>query len=232
MAKQLTSDELRRITERALGGYSNAADPALIDDGIEEGINEVWTILKNARADYFVTSSQNTDATADNYFPLLSTTAREYDLPVDFAELKLIEIQDSGYESTEFVYRDMSSQEFKDARRDETANPSRNVGTYLYDIVGKRTFILAQFPRYAFDATIWYVRQMPDSMSALVIDEIFYPYARRIAIYAAQYITCTLQDTELSEAWRRRWKDSVISIAQGASPRQIQDAVFVEDFIG
>lgn len=218
-----------------LGGYQNAVNTDVILALLNEGKNEVWMILKNLRADWFIQKTQNADSTQNNYFGPMNTATREYALPKDFQEMKFIEVLDTGYEDVSFVYRDMASAVWKELRRGSTNSPSGSQANlaYHYDIVGKNQLVLAEYPEFNFQQVVlWYVRVIPDFSAADPIDEIVYPYVNKIAFYAAKLAMLPLQDQPMYAAWKEEWKESVVRIASSADPRQISDTVFVDSFDG
>lgn len=221
------------IMQAQLGGYANAIDPKEAMPLLSEGKNEVWAVLKEVREDYFVRSSQNTNATADDYFAKLTTTSREFTLPKDFHQLKFFEVLDGGFQEVEFVHRDLASEEFKDARRAATAQGSTSPrSSYLYDIIGKRTLMLAQYPERAFELKCWYVRSLPDIDISQIIDEILFPYVNAIATYATKLVMLSLQDNQMSKQWHDTWREKVRSLEAAAGQRDITGIKVVQDFQG
>lgn len=233
MANVMTEDELKQAIGAALGGYAGAvsASPDLLDFAIKEAASKVWSLIKGLKENYFVGYSQSVTTTADDYFPVLSTTVREYNLPPDFAEMRYIEVLTSGYEYVRFVYRPMHHVDFQDARRGATQQSSfYSADTYWYDIVGKRTMVLAQYPEANMTLRIWYVKELAPILTNGDLSDVFYPFALKMASYAARWILLTLQDIPMSEAWYKQWTNDVQEIAAEASARQSADAEFVQDF--
>jgi len=231
----MTGQALIDLTNGFLAGYQNAVDSGMLLKLLNEGKNEVWMILKTLRQDWFIQSTQNTDATVNNFFGPLSTTVREYPLPADFHEMKFIEVLDVGFEDCAFIARDMASAQFKELRRSSTNQPAGTQANleYHYDIVGKGTFILAEYPEINFqNVRLWYVRMVPDFGPNDKIDEVVYPYSTKIAMYAAKLAMLPLQDQPMYESWTKEWKEAVMRIATSASPRQIADTVYVDAWDG
>lgn len=226
---------LINLANTFVGGYENAVDSSSMLRLLNEGKNEVWMILKSLRADWFIKSSQNQDSTQNDFFGPMAMNTREYTLPVDFQEMKFIEVLDVGFEDVAFVYRDMASAQWKELRRSSTNQPSGTQANleYHYDIVGKRTLILAENPEANFqNVKLWYVRIIPDFGANDTIDEIIYPYVSKIAIYAAKTMMLPLQDEPMYDAWLKEWKEAVMRIAGSADPRQISDTVYVDAWDG
>jgi len=230
----LTGQDLLDLANARLLGYANAVDTDVLMSYLNEAKDEVWSVLKNLEDEYFVTSTQSTDATKVNYFGPMSTTVREYTLPVDFKEIKFIEILDKGYEQTVFTFKNITDNDFRSARRaasvDSTLTPSVE---YFYAIVGKNQFVMAQFPEVAFQKPVlWYTRGILDFELSDQVDEIVLPYTKKIANYAVKRITLGLQDTKLWAAWKEEWKADLMTIASTAAPRNEADPEFVDDFLG
>lgn len=235
--KSVTGQTLIDLSMAFLGGYSNAIDPNVLLQMLNEGKNEVWAVLKGLRSDYFIrsTSYAQTDQNATNYFGPMSTSVREYTLPADFQEMKFIEVLDPGYEDTEFIYRDMSSAEWRELRRSATNQNGQNQDElqFHYDIVGQNTFIMAEYPAYAYQKpVIWYVRRLTDFEPADTLDQILYPFTSKISLYAAKMCMLTVQDQPMWQVWRDEWLSGVRTVAASAGPRQISDPQFVDSWDG
>lgn len=114
----MNGQELLNLTNNKLGGYQNALDSEAMLAFINEGKDEVWAALKAQNQEYFVVGSQNTDPTADAYFPVLTTDVRDYTLPADMREVKWIEVLNvpNGTDVV-FEYLDITDPEFRSARQ-------------------------------------------------------------------------------------------------------------------
>lgn len=227
---------LLNLTIAQLGGYGNAFDPNDLISYINEGKDEIWAILKGTREDYFLQSSQSTTANDDNYFAKLSTTSREFTLPKDFHQMRMIEVLDSGYEEVDFEYKPMSSAEFVEERRasTSTSSPTSNRNTYLYTIGGKDQLILAQFPEIAFELRLWYTRSLPNLTlsGGSNLDEIMFPFNNKIALFAAKRAMLPLQDPRMWQAWREEWREAIRSVEATAEQRDATGIKLVQDFVG
>lgn len=228
--------DLVNIVKSDLAGYANAFDGTTILTMINEGQSEVWTIIKELRADYFSVQSGSTDNTQSNFFPQFSTTVREYPLPPDYAEMRFIEdLVDVGFEDIEWVYRPMDHPDFKDNRRASTTAQSSsgyNASRYIYTIAGNQ-FVCAQFPTIPFSLTLWYIRFLPPLLDeAISIPDIILPYATKIATFAVKRLILSQQDPELFAMWKDEWSKEIITINNSAAIRQSADAVFVQDYTG
>ncbi len=222
-------------TLRKLGGYRNAVDVVDALDAINEAKDEVWSILKATKEDYFATFSQNTDSTLDTFFAALTTTAREFTLPRNFRQMKGIQINDSGKEEIEFEPRDFADPEFQASRKASTAPSSSTASrpTYFYDIIGIRTLILAQFPEAPFDITLLYIRAVADIDIDEELDEVLFPFTNAIATRAAADLAShTLHDNELGSSLYEDWKEQKRSLESAAEQRDISKGRVVADFQG
>lgn len=156
------ADLLKTVTDRLLG-YANVMSATAYLDFLNEAKDEVWTALKTMNQDYFGETSQNIDPTADNYFPSLVSTTRNYTLPKDFSAIRFIEPVSPGFEQIVFKFCNLESPEFQSARRsanvDKTLSPSVE---YWYTIFGKDQFIMAIWPEQTMAVTLYYIRRLHD----------------------------------------------------------------------
>lgn len=226
----MVGQDLINEANARLAGYQNGVDPEALLSYLNEGKDELWALLKNLNEEYFVTSSQNTDNTQLNYFADLTIANRLYTLPGDLREIKFIEVATVGFTELQFKYRDMTDSEFRSARRDATSETgSTSVCEILYTIVGKDQMVLAQFPP-AIALTLWYVRSLPDFEVDQPVDEILFPYVKKIASYACQRAMLGLQDTAQFSAWVASWKQDCVTVTNSAAGRNQSDPIFVDGF--
>lgn len=230
----LVGQDLIDEANARLAGYQNGVDPQALLSYLNEGKDEIWALLKNLNQEYFVTPTQNTDNTQLNFFDVLSTAVRQYTLPGDLRSIKFIEIATEGFTDTVFEYKDLTDVEFRDARRDATRRntPAGQTETIFYTRIGKDQMVLAQFPPANLLITIWYVRSLPDFEPDQAVDEILFPYSKKIADYACKKAMLGLQDSQQFAAWSAEWKQDCITVQSGASPTNSADADFVQDFQG
>jgi len=214
-----------------LGGYQNAFDANSLLSFINEGHAEVWAILKTLDDDYFVEDSQATTSTDDDYLAALTTATREYNLPANVRDIRLIEVTlPAGYEEIRFEYRKMSDPEFIAARKfaaAQGAGTGTQDGVYFYTIVGKRTLMLAQYPEAAFTLKIWYVRSLDDIDFVTEVSEILHPYSKKIVTFALERALKTLQDEALSREWLDAWRSDVTTLVMAATPRDTSGPRFI-----
>src|ERR1700690_506803 len=226
------------MINRRLSGWQNAVSSDQVLDALNDGVAEVWNVLKSFHQDYFGQSTQSTDSTQLNYFPLLTTSAPEYPLPEDLREVKFIECITSGYEELRFWYSELTDPEFRGARflgnQVGIANPvtTDTSEEMLYTIVGKDRFILAIYPPVNLSITIWYIRSLPTYEDGDILDEILFPYHNKVADFAAKKLMLENQEPTAWHAWTQEWKQGILSLATGAGERNQADAQFVQDFLG
>ena len=241
MAYDLSGQALLNLAQTNLGGLSNAVTNDQLLSFINEGKDELWSILKQANENLFVVSSQATQSNNPYYFPALSLTVREYTLPFDVRDILFIEVTGpSGYERVKFTRKAMTHPDFRDARTGATAfnaqggsSPLTGVGEYFYDVVGKSTIVLAQYPEVAFTLIIWFIRTLPDitlGSTTGTIDEILFPFHKKIVDYAVMKIMLREEQDNFA-AWKSQWRDDVIGTVQGVG-RKSADPIFTADFIG
>lgn len=253
---ELKGADLVSMVQDRLGGYANALNENVVLDFINEGKDEVWTVLKNLNQNYFQASTRYDDNTQVNYFGPVTFQEREYALPADFRAIRFIECVTPGFQNIEFVRRPMTSPTFKDARR--AANELSNVNgvaVYFYDIAeqdtgtpledtetgqdptGKKAsggfeIVFAQFPETTLQLVLWYLRALPDMETDTTLDQILFPYSKKIANFAVERAMKVLQDLPMSESWKEGWRQDLIVIAQSGGQIDQADAQFVVDFIG
>lgn len=238
MAYELKGQNIVDLVNAKLGGLANSIAPDQLLSFINEGKDELWGVLSQLKRNYFVVGSQSTNSAASYYFPSLSTSQREYALPSDLIDIVFIEvISPTGYEMIKFVRRPMFHPEFRDARTSSTAFqdqggtiPFSGFTDYIYDIVGKGTLILAQFPEVAFTLKIWYVRALPEITLSGVVDEIVFPFHKKIADFAAMKVILK-DELESFAAWVEQWKQDLIQVSESAD-RSSADPIYSADFLG
>lgn len=237
-AAELKAQDIILLTQDSLLGYANAVSSDTLLAFINEAKDEIWTIIKQLKTRHFVTKTQATDPTKDSYFPVLATNTREYSLPSDLRDIVFIEVTGpSGYERTQFTQRAMTHPDFRDARTGATAfnaqgstAPLSGVSQYFYDMVGKNTFVMAQFPETNFTLVIWYVRALPDMTLGSTLDEIVFPFSKKLADYAAKKVLLS-EDSSAFALWQSEWRTDVIAITEGVD-RSGADPSYAVDFLG
>jgi hypothetical protein len=226
-------DELRI----ALGGLSNAFTPDQYLYFINLGVSETWGVIRVLDLDYFADSSQDTDATQDDYMIDLSTTVREYNLPLNCREIRAIECISPSYTDRVFQYRKFDDPEFMTARREATGLGSPGVGgistgqgCYYYTIFGVQ-FMLAQFPEDVLKLKIWYIKSI-DEVTIDTFPEILFPFNKKIVDYAAKKAILSTRNLDMAQGWKNEWMDSVRMLAMTVGARESTGASYIYDFLG
>jgi hypothetical protein len=232
----VTGQTLVDMANDLLGGYSNSVDSRALLTYLNMGKDVIWEVTKELHEEYFQVFSQSTNASADFYFPALNTTTRNYTLPADLRSIEFIECTTAGFEGTTFTYAKLNSPQFRDERKasNEANGPdvNNNVRTYVYSIAGKNQFVMAAYPAAALTVVLWYTRALPDFETSDTVDEILFPFSKKLAEYAAQKAMLAAQDAGQFAAWERTWRDSLINLVQSEGTRNDADPQFVQDFEG
>ncbi|HEY6766646.1 MAG TPA: hypothetical protein VI386_17945 [Candidatus Sulfotelmatobacter sp.] len=232
---QITGQYLIDATNDLLGGYQNGVDSRAMMTFLNEAKDEIFSVTKELHEEYFQVFSQATDSTLDYYFGPLNSTTREYTLPADLRSIEFIECVTPTYEKLRFTYAKLNSPAFRDARIEANAMQgpdTSNCEEYVYSIAGKDQFVLASYPPTTLTLILWYTRALPDFEMSDVVDEILFPFSKKIAEYAAQRAMLSLQDPGMFAAWKATWRDSLINLVQAEGTRNDADATFVQDFMG
>lgn len=232
----VTGQDLVNMTNDLLGGYANGVDSRALLTFLNEAKDEVWSVTKELHEEYYQVLSQSTNSAADFYFPALSTGTRNYTLPADLRSIEYVEVTTPSYQGTDFVYAKLNSPEFRESRKASNAqggpDTNSNIGRYIYTIAGKNQFILASYPAANLALTLYYTRALPDFETSDLVDEILFPFSKKLAEYAAQRAMLSLQDSSQFAMWKASWRDSLINLVQGSGTRNDADATFVADFEG
>lgn len=232
----ITGAYLVDLTNDLLAGYQNGVDARALLSYLNMGKDAVWEVTKELHEEYFQVFSQSTDPTADYYFPALSTATREYTLPEDLRSIEFIEVTSATYTGNEFIYAKLNSPEFRQSRRDSNAlggpNPNNNSDKFYYSIAGKDQFVLAAYPPADLTLVLWYTRALPDFEASDVVDEILFPFSKKLAEYAAKKAILGLQDATQFAQWEREWRQSLINMVQSEGTRNDADPQYVQDYCG
>lgn len=220
-----------------MGGLSNAFTVDQYLSLINEGVQEVWSVVRSLDLDYFAGSSQDTDATQDNIFIDLVTSTREYALPVNCRELRSIECLTGGFEDRVFEYRKLEDPVFQQARREATAiGPSMGTGFngifnhYYYTVFGTQ-LMLAQYPEGTLQLKLWYIAAI-DDISVDDVPTILHPFNKKLVDFAVQRAMLSTRNIDISAAWMMTWKEDVKTLAMTAGARSSTNALYISDYWG
>ncbi len=234
-APRKTLSELRTavrdyIDEPTASFWSNAQ----LNRFINRAKDRVWTEVRKLKADYFNLSRTSLDGAAvtilgETYdtsgFRIVAGTLT-YSLPPDHIEMKAIEVITSGLEYITFEHCDMADRAFR-ALRAETQQYLPE--TFLFDIVGERTLILAQRSDTTLNLRIHYTPIIGD-LSADA-DTLEMPHALYAAVEEFATAAALKMDRDANSATWEQTGNASIARALGASSRQNQDPEFVQDYL-
>lgn len=192
---------------------------------INIGKDRAWVEVKKLKDDFFVVSRTSTDGSltligesyAASSFALAAGT-REYTLPHDVSEIKLIECATSGYESVRFVFRDLASTEMRGARE---LTENQAPGVIYCDLVSERTLTIAPAVDVALDLRLWYVPILDDLSAETDVLQMPHPLYIAVRNFAAS--EALVQDrAEEASVWEQKGLASVQAF-MSAHRRQTQD---------
>jgi hypothetical protein len=232
----VTGQTLIDIANDMLAGYQNGVDSRALLTYLNLAKDEVWAVTKELHEEYFQVFSQSTNSAADYYFAPLNTTTRSYTLPSDLRSIEFIECTTPGFQGTTFTYAKLNSPQFRAERQASNeanaADSNNNVDSYTYTIAGKNQFVMAAYPAAALTLVLWYTRALPDFETSDVVDEILFPFSKKLAEFAAKRVMLADQDAGQFAAWKAEWRDSLINLVQSSGTRNDADPQFVVDYFG
>lgn len=232
----LTGQDLINMANDLLAGYQNGVDSRALLTYLNLAKDEVWAVTKELHDEYFQVFSQATNSAADFYFPALNTTTRNYTLPEDLRSIEFIEVTTPGFEETEFVFANLNTPQFRDERKASNQaqgpDPNNNVNKYTYSIAGKNQFVMAAYPAAPMTLILWYTRALPDFEMSDTLDEILFPFNKKLAEYAVKLAMGGNQDPGQFAIWSKDWRESLINLVQASGERNDADPQFVQDFFG
>ena len=191
--------------------------------------DRVWSEVKRLKDDYFMLNRTSLDGTltiltesyAATSFQIVAGT-REYTLPFDVSEVKLIEVTTSGYETVRFVHRDLASWEMR-GLRELTENQSP--GTVYFDLVGERTLTIAPKLDTTLDLRLWYVPILDDL--AADTDKLQMPHPLYIAVEEFATARALVQDRASEAAVWETMGTATVQRFMAGHRRQTQDPELV-----
>jgi hypothetical protein len=190
---------------------------------VNEGICDMSSIIRQAREDYFLTSTTSTVATAVPPNPSSVT------LPTDFLELKELMITNDGYRDISFLASDRSNAQFRRALLDGGSLGS-GTGLVFYDIYANSVLMLSPGFDVALELKIDYIQQVPDlalptDSPSLIPDK----WHNNIPDYAVTEALRAAGDPRFT-SYLEKLRESEKSMAVGIQPRQVREAKFVKGF--
>lgn len=196
---------------------------------INRARDRVWTEVKRLKDDYFLVSRTSLDGTltilAESYaatsFQIVAGT-KEYALPFDVSELKLIECLTSGYEHVRFVHHDLASPEVR-ALRELTTSQSPSL--FAFDLIGERTLTIAPASDTTLNLRLWYVPILDDLVADT--DTLQMPHALYTAVEEFATARSLVQDRAAEAATWEQMGLATVQRFMGAHRRQTQDPEMV-----
>lgn len=201
---------------------------------INRAKDRVWTEARALKEDYFLVTRTSTDGSltilgetyAATGFQIVAGT-RDYTLPPDFAEMKLIEVTTSGYETTVFVYRDLTQ---PDMRRMLTLTDNQSPATFFFDLIGERTMRIAPKSDTTLDLRITYVRILADLSAETDALEMPHPLYKAVEEYATAN-ALKMDRNPNAAAWEASGRSTVLTMV-GSHARQVQDVEWAQGYLG
>jgi hypothetical protein len=204
-------------------GVSRFSEAELIAS-VNEGICDMSSIIRQAREDYFLTSTTSTVATAVAPNPSVMV------MPDDFLELKDLWVLNSGYEDIDFIAADRTTKQYRRALLDGGSFGSGS-GVIYYDIYGNSTIQFAPGFDMALTIRADYIQTVPDlSLPADVPSLIPTKWHNDIPDYAVAEALRSVGD----KRWRiytDKVKESEKTLQAGIQPRQVREGKFVTGYM-
>lgn len=202
---------------------------ATLNRYINRAKDRVWVRVRSLNEDYFIARRTSEDGAVTilgssyncNTSLTLSTSTRYFTLPPDFSEMKQIECITSGYEDLMFHYRDINS---PDMRAAMAITDALAPGDFYFDIIEKRTLVIAPYTDTELDIRVTYVQQQPDMESASEdSDYLEFPYPLHLAVEAYATALALRQDRNPDAAVAKADGDTIIAEFLGSHQRQLQE---------
>lgn len=225
--------QVRLNLDEVIASFWTAAD---LQSRIDRAMHRVWTEVRKLKDDYFDIQRLSTDGSltilgetyAASSFAIAAGT-RNYTLPPDLFEMRLIEVITSGYETVRFIYKKLNHPEHR-ALREITTNITPSM--FVFDILtanANPTMVIAPLSDTALDLRLTYTRVLPNLAADGTAMEM--PHALYMAVEAYATASALLKDRAAEAAVWEATGNTLIASMFGAHARQTQDPVFVESFM-
>jgi len=197
---------------------------------INQAQEMVWSRVKSLKSDYFDVQRSSTDGSVtiltESYdcagFAIAASTT-SYTLPPDFDEMKLIECLTSGYEGTAFTFADMTAPAFRTLL---AVVDAQDPTTFLCDIIGERTWIVAPKVSRALDIRLTYTPIL-GTLTAET-DTLQVPHPLWLAVVDYATARAMRKDRDASFLMWEQAAEKHLATFFASHARQIQDAEVVE----
>lgn len=208
---------------------------AKLNRTITRAADAVWTEVRKLKGeDYFQVTRDSTAGTTtilgETYslasFQIVAGTTQSVTLPPDFSEMKLVETITSGYEYVRWDFLDLADPDFRALRRiTEQITP----GSFVFDITDERTMVYAPRTNTTLDLRLTYTQIMPALSTDA--DELEMPHPLYLAVEELATARAQMMDRDPNaKAWFE-WARNSVANALGSSTRQLQDPVFVREYL-
>lgn len=193
---------------------------------INRAKDRVWNRVKSLNEDYFAVTRRSTDGSltilGETYsaasFAIAAGT-RDYTLPPDFAEMRLIRCITTGFEDIRFIYRDLSAPAM---RRMLEVVENLDPGDFYFDAIAEPPVMrIAPLSNTALDLEITYIAALADLSSDS--DRLTLPNPLYIAVEDYAIARALKQDRNPDAAAHEASGDKIIAEMFGAHHRQTQD---------
>lgn len=209
-------------TDAQLNRYLNRAKDRVVSR--VRALEEDYFDVTRTAADGTLTLNGESYNTASLTIPVGSG---DIALPPDFAEMRVVEVTQSGYEWVRVRFKDISTAEFRNARQ-FTNNMSPQ--EFLADIISEPSAMrTAPKSDTALTLSITYVRDIPDM--SLDGDRLLLPKPLYMAVEQYAISMALKQDRSPDAASYEATGDKIIAEAFGATHRQSQDQVTVTGYL-
>lgn len=204
-------------------GLKKFSDAELIAS-INEGICDMSTVIREAREDYFLTSTISTVAAA------VAPNPSTWVMPDDFLELKDLWILDDGYTDINFLAMDRTNAQFRRALLDG-GNFGRGSGMVFYDIYGNSVIEFSPGFDRAFNMKCDYIQMVPDlALPTDVPTLIPTKWHNDIPDYGVLEALRGIGDPRAA-SYALKVNDSEKKLAIGVQPRQVREGKFVTGYM-
>lgn len=234
-------DDILSIVNDELHGKKNAFPETQKIRHINKALDEMWKIMKLLHGGYWLTN--NTPGL------VLDTINTDFILPVDFAEMRLIEVTNPvDYVGIDVIQMPMTSALFKTERQSfrafQTVATADSVlaipGQLNYDIYGpdatNQMHILFSRPApVPLTLLLWYVRLVGHfsvpKLAAESLQSLLSPYIWNLAVYAAKsLLKSESNDAQEFAKWEEQWSKEIDRAMPAAHERATADEQSVEGF--
>lgn len=218
------------VDESSASFFSNAQ----LNRFINRAMHRVWTEGRKLKDDFFAVTRSSTDGSltilGETYvassFQIAAST-RDYTLPHDFVEMRLIECITSGYEWVRFVSMDIAHPDMRTLL--EIAD-NQDPSAFAFDIIGERTMRIAPMSATTLDLRITYIQSLADLSDDA--DDCQLPHPLYMAVEEYATATAMAMDRNPDAAAHEARGRQIVTDFFGAHARQTQDVEVTQGYGG